>query len=106
MARTVVSRLRLGGLGGELPRKFHSPLRGLLGLGPLVIKSHDPLAGLGQMALERCGDLGLSLLQPLVASDQEWLGVGVFLLAQQARAEQALVVELWPVAVGVLSRVV
>ena len=93
MARAVVSRLRLVVLGGELARKLRPPLRGLLGLAPVVIKPHDPLAGLGQIVLERCGDLGRVLLHPLVAFDQEWLGLVELLLAQQALAEQALAVE-------------
>src|SRR5262245_27690158 len=93
MARAVVSRLRLVVLGGGLARKLGPLLRGLVGLAPLVIEPDDPLAGLGQMVLEWCGDLGRTLLQPLVAFDQEWLGLGVLLLAQQALAEQALAVE-------------
>src|SRR5262249_47533303 len=96
MARAVASRLRLGVLGGELGGKLRPPLPGLPGVGPVVVKPHDPLAGLGQIVLERCGDLGLALLHPLVAFFQESLGLIELLrviLAQQARAEQARAVE-------------
>ena len=37
LARTVVSRIRLVVLGGQLGSKLRSPLRGLLGLAPVLI---------------------------------------------------------------------
>src|SRR5262249_48062650 len=100
MARAAVSRLRLVVPGGWLTSELGPPLRGLLGLASLVIKPHDPLAGLGKIVLERCGDLGRVPLHPLVASDQESLGLIELLrvvLAPQALAEQALAAEPEPV---------
>ena len=93
MASAVVSRLRLVVLGGEPARELRPPLRGLLGLAPLVVKPHGPLAGFGQMALERWRDGTRALLHPLVACNQERLGLVELLLAQQALPEQALAVE-------------
>ena len=107
MARTVVSRLRLVVLGGQLGSKLRSPLRGLLGLAPVLIKLQDPLAGLGQIVLARCGNPGRVPLHPLVAFDQESLGLIELLrvvLAPQALAEQALAAEPVPVVGSPVAR--
>src|SRR2546423_1717563 len=69
------------------------PLGGLLWPAPRVVEPDDPLQRFAQASLGLFGNLPLALLHLLVALQQQRLGVGVLLLAQQAGAQQALRVE-------------
>src|SRR5262249_52202502 len=73
-----------GGLGQPGP-----PFGSLVLLAPLLVRPDDTFGGLGEARPAGRWDLGLAGLHALVARDDQRLGLGVLLLAQQAAAEQA-----------------
>src|SRR5262249_32944989 len=83
------------GLVGGL-RQPGPPFGGLVLLAPLLVKPDDTFGGVGETGPAGRGDPGRAGLQALVARDDQRLGLGVPLLAQQAAAEQAAGVEGGP----------
>src|SRR5262245_26358679 len=63
------------------------PLHRFILLVPGVVELHQPLQRLGQACLDVRRDLGRALLQPVVTLQEQRLGLGVLLLAQEAPAE-------------------
>src|SRR5262249_41440819 len=91
----VISRMGsvFTGLGGI---QLLPPLGGLVLLLGRLVQRDQTLQGLGQANLARWRNLGRALLQPRVAGQEQWLGVGVLLLAQQRAAQHRLSVERVP----------
>ena len=58
-------------------------------LAPGLVELDDPFGRLGQAGLSRRGDLGLAGLHALVTGEDQRLGLGELLLAEQAAAELA-----------------
>ena len=83
-------------LGGG-PLQLGPPSFRFILLAPGFIELHDPLGGFGQVLLVRRGDFCLAGLHALVPLDDERLGLGELLLAQQAGAELGVSLEGSPV---------
>src|SRR5262245_16885183 len=79
------------------------PLRGLGCVLQSVTELHQPLQAVSKEDSGLWWDLRLVLLQALVAGQQQRLGLGVLLLAQQRATEQGLGLERGP-GVGLFLR--
>src|SRR5262249_24038977 len=76
--------------------KLAPPGGGLLRLGALVVQPDQRLERLDQAGIRLFRHLHLTLLHPLIALDEQRLGLGVLLLEQQRFAEQRLRAERRP----------
>src|SRR5580704_6290798 len=105
----------MGGSGRDRGRERFLPFGGLVGPARLFVKLHESPHGLIQPWLTLLGkapllqgiagnsNLVFTLLQALVAREQERLGFGVFFLPQQTATEQAPGVERSPIVGDFLS---
>ena len=93
----------LGGHGRLMHWEAFPPFGGLVRLAPGVVELDDPLGGLGQAFLGLRWDLGFAGLHSLVTLHEQRLGLGVFLLAEQAGAEPVARLERVPLVRSLLS---
>lgn len=80
-----------------LLRQLLPPFGGFVFLVGAVVQIDEALNRFGQADLALGGDVGLVLFHAFVAGQEQRFGLGVFLLAEQAAAEQRLGVERGPV---------
>src|SRR5581483_7342747 len=96
--RWMFSAGRLGRAGWFQLVESLAPFRGLVRLAGAVIELHQAAKRfLEPLPADRSGDLVLAFLHPLVAPEQQRLGLGVLLLAEEGLSERGPRVKRPPV---------